>query len=56
MLVSIIDYISVIVFVIDSIPTETEKTGALFTSGKKGCDKKNNITLLPTQRESRTGE
>ena len=32
--------ISVTVFVIDSISTETEKTGALFTSGKKDWDKK----------------
>ena len=47
--------ISVTVFVIYSISTETEKTGALFTSGEKGCDKKN-ITLLPTEREGRTGE
>ena len=30
--------ISGIVFVIDSIPTETEKTGAVFTSGKKKAE------------------
>ena len=41
--------ISVIVFVIDSIPTETEKTGALFTPGKKRYDKKR---ILPSYQPS----
>ena len=47
--------ISVIVFVTDSIPTETEKTGALFTSGKKAAAKNEYYPLTNRARGSYWG-
>ena len=47
--------ISVIVFVIDSIPTETDKTAALFTYGKKAATKNEYYPLTNRARESYWG-